>query len=82
MRGGEQDLCRKVTLWEEEEDSWLKIPGKYRIGRPRTSWLITTAETAWMRMRTQGREGCNAAYDPFSEEQMKIIIDGARENMF
>ena len=25
----------------------LKLPGKNRVGRPRTNWLIGTAERAW-----------------------------------
>ena len=70
----EGNLLRRVTVKAGDEE--LNLPKKMRVGRPRVSWVITTASEAWRKWR---KEEDKMEFDHLSEGMVARLVQLAKE---
>ena len=70
IRDDPEKLLHRVTIRRDKQEP--NLPSKLRVGRPRTCWLIMTAEEAWKTLgKTQGSETQGVAFNHRDKEIMK-----------
>jgi len=77
------DNRRKVTITSKEGDEErerLKLPDKNRVGRPKTNWLIGTAEMLWKGIGDSIGETGGEEFNHKNANHTKILINKAKNN--
>ena len=66
------DILRRVTVKDDNQS--LRLPQTMRVGRPKHSWLLTTAQEAWRQWRPEGE---TMEFDHLSQESLKTLLQRA-----
>ena len=83
LRQDQEDNRRKVTvarIQKEGEEIKLKLPDKNRVGRPRTNWLIGTAERVWGELKETEEARGREEYNPNNAQHTGFLINSAINN--